>query len=289
MGGLIPPQRPIHNAIANSYRINGQIRVAQVRLIMPDGSNRGVVDIQEAQWLARSMNLDLIEVAPAVSPPVCRIFDFGKFTYEREKKEREAKKAQKTIGLKGIRLRPKTTDHHLSFKIRAARRFLEQGNKVKITLRFKGREGRIPHVAFRMLEKMKEGCADISLVEVAPGMEGNAMLMVLAPNTLALAASKLKSTQTRLEAEREADLAAGFVEDGDDDDLDQDDDVFEHDDDEHDEKQSVSVEDRVAGLDLIAQAKAAKATVDFHDKKARSEFNKDKRNKHRQMEQFDLP
>jgi len=258
---------------------------------MPDGSNRGVVDIQEAQWLARSMNLDLIEVAPAVSPPVCRIFDFGKFTYEREKKEREAKKAQKTIGLKGIRLRPKTTDHHLSFKIRAARRFLEQGNKVKITLRFKGREGRIPHVAFRMLEKMKEGCADISLVEVAPGMEGNAMLMVLAPNTLALAASKLKSTQTRLEAEREADLAAGFVEDGDDDDLDHDDDddVFEHDDDDHDEKSSVSVEDRVAGLDLIAQAKAAKATVDFHDKKARSEFNKDKRNKHRQMEQFDLP
>lgn len=256
----------------------------QVRLIMPDGSNRGVVDIQEAQWLARSMNLDLIEVASTVTPPVCRIFDFGKFIYEREKKDREAKKAQKTIGVKGIRLRPKTTDHHLSFKVRAARRFLEQGNKVKITLRFKGREGRIPHVAFRMLEKMKEGCVDISIIEVAPSMEGKDMLMVLAPNAAAIAASKLKSTQSRHDDEEAADRAAGYLDDDDDDD----DDAFEHDsDDDSDDK--VSVEDRVAGLDLHAQSKAAKASVDFHDKKARSEFNKDKRNKQRQMEQFDLP
>lgn len=256
---------------------------------MPDGSNRGVVDIQEAQWLARSMNLDLIEVASTVTPPVCRIFDFGKFIYEREKKEREAKKAQKTIGVKGIRLRPKTTDHHLSFKVRAARRFLEQGNKVKITLRFKGREGRIPHVAFRMLEKMKEGCVEISIVEVAPSMEGKDMLMVLAPNAAAIAASKLKSTQARHEAEHAEDMAAGYVEDDDDDD--NDDDAFDDDSDDHDDKHDnkVSVEDRVAGLDLNAKAKAAKAAVDFHDKKARSEFNKDKRNKQRQMEQFDLP
>jgi translation initiation factor IF-3 len=249
---------------------------------MPDGSNRGIVDIGEAQWLARSMNLDLIEVAPNVTPPVCRIFDFGKFTYEREKKEREAKKAQKVIDIKGIRLRPKTTEHHLSFKVRAARRFLEQGNKVKITLKFKGREGRIQHVATKMLDKLREGCAEISIMEVMPSMEGNSMLMILAPNATALANAKLKSTQARLEAERVADLAKGYVEDDEDDDDDED--AFEEDDEE-----TVTVEERAAGLDLNAQAKAAKQNVDFHDKKARSAFNKDKREKQRQMEQFDLP
>lgn len=241
---------------------------------MPDGSNRGVVDTMEAVHMARQMNLDLIEVAPNADPPVCRIFDFGKFVYEREKKEREAKKAQKTIDVKGVRLRPKTTDHHLSFKVRAARRFLEQGNKVKVTLKFKGREDRIPHVALRMMEKVKEGCEDLALVEIAPNMEGKTMLMVLAPNAATIAASNLKATQQRVEAEREADRAKGYHEE--EEEIEDDDEGFEED---ADGPKPVEP----------AAAESTPTEIDFSDKVARRAMNKDKRDKQRANEQFGLP
>jgi translation initiation factor IF-3 len=199
------PQQP-------AFRINNQIRVPQVRLIAADGANKGIVDTRDALDMARSAHLDLIEVAPNADPPVCRIIDYGRFLYEKEKKERAAKKSQKVIDIKGVQLRPKTTDHHLAFKIRAARRFLEQGNKVKVTLRFRGRESAHLHVARMMLDKVVQGVSDIAVVEVNPNVEGRAMLLILAPTQATLANAHLKSTQQRIEAEREADKAAGYDE-----------------------------------------------------------------------------
>lgn len=194
------------------FRINNQIRVPQVRLIAADGTNRGVVDTRDALQMARDAHMDLIEVAPNADPPVCRIIDYGRFLYEKEKKDRAAKKAQKVIDIKGVQLRPKTTDHHLAFKIRAARRFLEQGNKVKVSLRFRGREAAHLHVARKMLDKVVQGVNDLAIVEVNPNVEGKAMLLILAPTQATLAGAHLKSTQQRIEAEREADKAAGYDE-----------------------------------------------------------------------------
>jgi translation initiation factor IF-3 len=185
---------------------------------MADGSNKGVVDTREALELARNSRMDLIEVAPTANPPVCRIMDYGKFTYEREKKERAAKKAQKQIEVKGVQLRPKTTDHHLQFKIRAARRFLEQGNKVKINLKFRGRENTHLDVGRRMVQKVIQGIVDLGVVEVAPNVEGKGMLAVVAPSAATIAAASNREVQARIEEERQQDIAAGFVEDDDDDD-----------------------------------------------------------------------
>lgn len=254
---------PFKTQYAPQFRINEQIRVPNVRLIAADGSNKGVVETRDALYQARVQHLDLIEVAPNADPPVCRIFDYGKFIYEREKKEREAKKSQKVIEVKGVRLRPKTTDHHLSFKIRAGRRFLQQGNKLKVTIRFRGREDQIPHVARRMMDKVMQECADIASVEVAPSMEGKTMLMVLAPTAATLAASTLKATQARIMEERAADAAQGFIED-----------EPEDDEDEADE-------------DAVASEVAE--PVNPKDRSARTAVNRKKRAQERSMEQFNLP
>ena len=185
---------------------------------MADGSNKGVVDTREAMDMARTARMDLIEVAPTANPPVCRIMDYGKFTYEREKKERAAKKAQTKIEIKGIQLRPKTTDHHLQFKIRSARRFLEQGNKVKINLKFRGRENTHLEVGRRMVQKVIQGILDLGVVEMSPNVEGKGMLAVVAPTPATLAAASNRDVQARIEAEREKDIAEGFVEEEEDDD-----------------------------------------------------------------------
>lgn len=137
--------------------------------------------IQKALQLAAERDLDLVEVAPNADPPVCRIMDFGKFQYERAKKEREARKQQKQIEVKEIRLRPKTDDHHRSFKVRDARRWLEEGMKVKVRIRFRGREITYPEIAHEMLQEVAAELDDIAVVEQAPNMEGRTMLMVLAP------------------------------------------------------------------------------------------------------------
>lgn len=210
-------------------------------------------------------HLDLIEVAPNADPPVCRIFDYGKFIYEREKKERDAKKNLKVTEVKGVRLRPKTTEHHLSFKIRSARRFLQQGNKVKVSLRFKGREDQIPHVARRMMDKVSSETADIAIVEFAPQMEGKTMLMVLTPTAATIAASTLKSTQTRIEAELVADQAQGFVEED------------EDDDDEEEEVETAEAVETPGENGVIK------------DKTVRKAVNRVKRARERSEEQFNLP
>ena len=140
-----------------------------------------MVSIEEAQRLAREAELDLVEVAPNADPPVCRVMDFGKFVYERAKKEREAKKAQTKIEVKEIRLRPKTNEHHRDFKVRDARRWLLEGNKVKVRIRFRGREISYPEIALTDLKEVAESLSDVAIVEQAPMLEGRTMLMVLAP------------------------------------------------------------------------------------------------------------
>ncbi|MFN2158676.1 MAG: translation initiation factor IF-3 [Anaerolineales bacterium] len=166
---------------ATDFRVNETIRAREVRLIGPDGKNIGVVSIQEAQNIARDAELDLVEVAPNSSPPVCRVMDFGKFIYERAKKEREARKSQTKIEIKEIRLRPKTNEHHRNLKVRDARRWLENGIKVKVRIRFRGREITYPEIALEDLKQVAEDLSDVALVEQAPALEGRTMLMVLAP------------------------------------------------------------------------------------------------------------
>jgi len=150
-------------------------------LIGPKGENVGVVSIQDARRIAQDADLDLVEVAPNSEPPVCRVMDFGKFLYERTKKERDAKKAQTKIEVKEIRLRPKTNVHHRSFKVRDARRWLEEGNKAKVRIRFRGREVDYVDLALQDLKEVAEELADCSTVEVPPAMEGKSVLMILAP------------------------------------------------------------------------------------------------------------
>jgi translation initiation factor IF-3 len=165
----------------SSYRINGEIHAREVRLITEKGENVGVVSIHEALSLAEQANLDLVEIAPNAEPPVCKILEFGKFQYEQARKEREARKQQKQVEIKEIRLRPKTNEHHRSFKVRDARRWLEDGMKVRVRIRFRGREITYPEIARQLLEDIAKDLEDIAVVEQMPGMEGRTMLMVLAP------------------------------------------------------------------------------------------------------------
>ena len=153
-----------------------------MRVIGPNNENIGVISIQEALRLAREAEKDLVEVGPTADPPVCRILDFGKFLYEKTKKEKEARKAQKVIEVKEIQLRPKTTDHHAGFKVRDARRWLEEGKKVKVRIKFRGREITYPQIARQELMEIAQELADIAVVEQNPDLEGRTMLMVLAPN-----------------------------------------------------------------------------------------------------------
>ena len=141
----------------------------------------GVINTREALKMAHEADLDLVEVAPNSSPPVCRIMDFGKFLYEREKKDREARKAQTKVEIKEIRLRPKTTDHHRDFKVEDARRWLEHNMKVRVTIRFRGREITYPEIALEDLREIAQELADVGTVEQAPSIEGRAMSMMLVP------------------------------------------------------------------------------------------------------------
>ena len=141
----------------------------------------GVINTREALKMAHEADLDLVEVAPNSSPPVCRIMDFGKFLYEREKKDREARKAQTKVEINEIRLRPKTTDHHRDFKVEDARRWLEHNMKVRVTIRFRGREITYPEIALEDLREIAQELADVGTVEQAPSIEGRAMSMMLVP------------------------------------------------------------------------------------------------------------
>ncbi|MGB8214837.1 MAG: translation initiation factor IF-3 [Anaerolineales bacterium] len=166
---------------ANEFRVNESIRVSEVRLIGATGENVGVVPTREALRMAQQAELDLVEVAPNSTPPVCRIMDFGKFLYEKEKKEREARKAQTKVEIKEIRLRPKTTGHHRDFKVDDARSWLEHNMKVRVTVRFRGREITYPEIALEDLREIARSLADVAIVEQPPAIEGRAMSMMLVP------------------------------------------------------------------------------------------------------------
>ncbi len=147
--------------------------------------------------IARDADLDLVEVSPGANPPVCRVMDFGKFIYERAKKEREARKAQTKIEVKEIRLRPKTNEAHRGFKVDDARRWLTHGHKVRVTIKFRGREMDYPEIALEDLKEIAEALSDVSVVEQPPQMEGRTMLVVLAPKSGAK--KKEKSEQPKVE------------------------------------------------------------------------------------------
>jgi translation initiation factor IF-3 len=166
---------------ANDFRVNGGIRSREVRLIDAEGENRGVVTLREAMDIAAEAGLDLVEVSPQAKPPVCRVMDFGKFLYQRAKKEKEARKQQTKIEMKEIRLRPKTDKHHRGFKVKKAKGWLEDGMKVKVTIRFRGREMDYPEIALEDLREIAEELAEISTIEQAPKLEGRRMMLVLAP------------------------------------------------------------------------------------------------------------
>jgi translation initiation factor IF-3 len=168
--------------IRDRQRVNTRIRAREVLLIDEDGTRVGVVPLREALALAEERGLDLVEVAPNAVPPVCRVLDYGKYRYEQTKKEREARKHQKQAELKEVRLKPKTDDHDLEIKAKQARKFLLAGDKVKFTVRFRGREMAHPDIGREMLEQIAEELRDVATVEQRPLMEGRALSLMLAPS-----------------------------------------------------------------------------------------------------------
>jgi translation initiation factor IF-3 len=163
------------------YRINHQIRVPEVRLIGPDDNHIGIVPLSEALTIAHDSELDLVEISPAADPPVARVMDYGKFLYQQQKRDRDSRKSQKQIEVKEIQLRPKTTEHHKSFKVRDAHRWLEEGKKVKVRVCVRGREITYPEIAIEQLAEIAEELSDVGAVEQQPDREGRTMLMILAP------------------------------------------------------------------------------------------------------------
>lgn len=172
----LPPRKE------DSTRINTQIRVDKVRLVDEDGEMRGVVTIREALAAAEEAGLDLVEISPNAEPPVCKILDYGKFKYEQQKKANEARKKQKVIEVKELKLRPMIEDHDYQVKLRAARKFLEEGDKVKFTMRYRGRELSHQELGLQVLNQMKADLADLSKIEQEPKMEGRQMIMMLSSN-----------------------------------------------------------------------------------------------------------
>ncbi|MBP3730412.1 MAG: translation initiation factor IF-3 [Mailhella sp.] len=173
--------RPRRDAVQNGPRRNEQIRTREVRVIGAEGEQLGILSVSEAIAMAHEAGLDLVEVAATANPPVCRIMDYGKFKYEQEKKEKEAKKKQTVIQIKEIKVRPKTDDNDYETKVRHIRRFLNDGDRCKVTVFFRGREIVHKDRGEAILEKIVADTADIGKVEQAPSAEGRTLQMLLVP------------------------------------------------------------------------------------------------------------
>ncbi|HHY72760.1 MAG TPA: translation initiation factor IF-3 [Bacillus bacterium] len=169
--------------ISKDLLINEEIRAREVRLVGANGDQIGIKSRNEALEMAQTANLDLVMVAPNAKPPVCRIMDYGKFRYEQQKKDKEARKNQKVISIKEVRLSPTIEEHDFNTKLRNAIKFLEKGDKVKASIRFKGRAITHKEIGQRVLDRLAEQCAEVSIVEQKPKMEGRSMFIVLAPKT----------------------------------------------------------------------------------------------------------
>lgn len=174
------PMRPVAPE-KDGPRVNEDIRVREVQLIDSEGQNKGVMAIRDALILAQEAGLDLVEIAPNSQPPVCKILDYGRFKYQNQKKASEARKKQKVVEVKEIKLRPGIDTHDYDVKMRAMERFFEEGDKVKVTLRFRGREMAHQDIGFKLLQKLKEDVSAIAKVEAEPMLEGRQMIMILAP------------------------------------------------------------------------------------------------------------
>jgi len=219
-----PPQRGQFQ-----IRVNGRIRVPEVRVIGADGAMLGVMATHDALRQAQDLGLDLVEVNPKADPPVCKILDYGKFKYEEKKKTAEAKRKQTVVDVKEIKLRPKTDEHDIAFKIKAARRFLEAGHKVKFTVRFRGREITHPEKAQEQLHIVIAAIEDLANVESRAAMEARAMTVLVAPKPAVMqrvAAAKVAAEKARQQAERDgrpippSESLPDLPDDDDDDDID---------------------------------------------------------------------
>lgn len=217
-------------------RVNHRIRVPEVRVVAEDGSNLGVIPTEQALRRAQEVGLDLVEVNPKSSPPVCKILDFGKFKYEEKKKQREAKRKQTVVEVKEIKIRPKTDDHDIGVKIRAIRKFIEGGNKVKVTCRFRGREIMHPQIAQRQLEEIAGAIEDLANVEQRPTMEARTMSLVVSPKPIVFQRlASQRSQKEREQAKNDAERHTARTDDEDDDHETEDDEDDEADEEEAEE------------------------------------------------------
>jgi len=167
--------------ISKDLRVNEAIRSREVRLIDEAGEQLGILPIREALRIAQERGVDLVEVAPSARPPVCRLMDFGKFKYEQSKKEREARKKQKIVDVKEVKMRPSIEEHDFEVKVKSAERFLKEGDKVKCTIMFRGREIAHSDLGRKLLERFAARLQDIASIERTPRVEGRNMIMILTP------------------------------------------------------------------------------------------------------------
>ncbi len=171
----------VNIATEKSNRINGEIHSPEVRLIGVEGEQLGIVKLADAFRMSEEQDVDLVEIAPTAQPPVCRLMDFGKFKYQEQKRQHEARSKQKVIQVKEVKFRPATDDGDYNVKLRNLRRFLEDGDKCKVTLRFRGREMAHQELGMRVLERVRDDLTEMCQVEAMPKLEGRQMVMVLAP------------------------------------------------------------------------------------------------------------
>lgn len=167
--------------ISKDLNVNEKIKAREVRVIAPDGEQLGIMSLNDAVKIARSHNLDLVNVAPTANPPVCKILDYGKYKYEQSKRDKEARKNQKVITVKEIKIRPNIDEHDFSVKVKNARKFLTNGDKVKVTVMFRGREVTHPELGEKLCNRLAEALSDIAQVENAAKMEGRNMTMIVIP------------------------------------------------------------------------------------------------------------
>ncbi|MGI8675344.1 MAG: translation initiation factor IF-3 [Nocardioidaceae bacterium] len=195
--------------ITTELRINDRIRVAEVRLVGPNGEQVGIVRIDDALRLATESELDLVEVAPTARPPVCKLMDYGKYKYETAQKARESRRNQTNTVIKEMKLRPKIDAHDYATKKGHVVRFLRQGDKVKITIMFRGREQHRPELGFRLLQRLAEDVDELGFVESAPRQDGRNMIMVIGPlKKKAEARAEVKAAKVQAAADRDAQKAA---------------------------------------------------------------------------------
>ena len=198
-------QRDSRGTSNRDARTNRRIKAREVRVIGPEGEQLGVLPVEQALARAQELGMDLVEVSPMAKPPICKIMDYGKFKYLEKKKQNEAKKKQVVVQLKEVKLRPRTEEHDYTTKLKKVREFLEESNKARITVMFRGREMSHRELGQKVLQRVIEDLRDVAVIESAPRFEGRQMFMILAPNPRMLQASRDRAKA----AEAKAAAAAG--------------------------------------------------------------------------------